>query len=290
MEGPWIKVPKTPESTERSEKPITLIHDDEVAKSLGYKGGFVGGSTVMGISVPAIFASFSHIWYESGAYYIRLTKPVFAGDEVRVVWEEAKTDYGDKRKIAFHVEGRDGTQSAVGWAALGNPGEKLTPPWMREPAPPSESADDLIPEQRVGDEYPIFTTRMTRDKFIPKFDGIQDYNWWYRVTSPWGAPIVPPSELGIMCLSDTVQRAGDLKQTKLRNSIWSGFEAVVYAPVFVDRDYHFRSWICEQGKTPRSVFVTTEYIMNDENERRIAVLRHKARYLISDLIRDGKKS
>lgn len=55
MEGPWIKAPKTPESTERPGQSLTLIHDDDVAKSLGYQGGFVGGSTVMGITSPAIF-------------------------------------------------------------------------------------------------------------------------------------------------------------------------------------------------------------------------------------------
>lgn len=56
MEGPWIKAPKTPESTDRPGKSLTLIHDDDVAKSLGYQGGF----TIMAITSPAIFASFGH--------------------------------------------------------------------------------------------------------------------------------------------------------------------------------------------------------------------------------------
>jgi hypothetical protein len=283
MEGPWITAPKTPESTDKPGKSLTLIHDDDVAKSLGYQGGFVGGSTVMAITSPAIFASFGHNWYESGVYSARLSKPVFTGDEVRVIWEESEPDPGDKRKITFCLEKRDGLLTTFGWAALGEPGQKLKPPWERYLSPPAESADDLVPEMQVGDRYPDFDCCMTKDRIIPKFDGIHDYNWWYRVASPWGDPIVPPSELGIMALTGAVERTGDLASQRLQNSMWTGFEAVVYGPVFVGHNYHFQSWLCEKGKTARSVFFTTELTMDDEDGRRVAIFHHKSRHLISDI-------
>jgi len=289
MKGLWIKAPKTPESTERQGKSLTLIHDDEVAKTLGYKGGFVGGSTLMAVTHLATFASFGHNWYECGAYSVRLAKPVFTEDEIRVVWEESEPDPGDKRKITFMLEKRDGERTTFGWAALGKPGQKLTPPWERNPVSFAEPADDLMSEMQVGDRHPDFECCMSKERFIPKFDQLGDYNWWYRVASPWGGPIVPPSELGIMVLSGTLQRVEDPARKKLRTSMWAGFEVVVNGPVFVDHNYHFKSLLCEMGKTERSLFLTDELTMDDDNGRRVAVIHNKSRHLIGDLVQVENK-
>lgn len=85
----------------------------------------------MGVATPAIFASFRHEWYENGTYSVRYVRPVYAGDEIRVVWEEVEPDFGDSRKISFWLEKRDGEQTTFGWAALGEAGTKLMPPWER---------------------------------------------------------------------------------------------------------------------------------------------------------------
>ncbi len=275
MEGPWIKAPKTPESTEKPETP-TLMHDDEVAKGLGFQGGFVGGSTLMAVTNSAIFASFGHNWYEGGAYSVKFAKPVYTGDEIRVVWEESEPDPDDKRKITFWIEKRDGTQTTFGWAALGEAGRKLTPPWERKPISPAETASDLLPEMKVGDKYPDFDCCLSKEMFIPKLDQIEDYNWWYRIASPWGEPIVPPSELGIMAAVGVVQQMENATMEILPTAVWAGFEVVVYGPVFIGHNYHLQSWLYEKCKTARStVFFTDELTVDDENGRRVAIIHNK---------------
>ena len=67
--GPWVFARKPEETSERADKdmpPVTLIHDNESARALGFKGGFVGGLDLLSIAESAIDAAIGHIWYEGG--------------------------------------------------------------------------------------------------------------------------------------------------------------------------------------------------------------------------------
>jgi hypothetical protein len=287
--GPWVKVWKPPESATRPGPAITLIHDDEVAKSLGFAGGLVGGPTLAAVTTPAIFASFGHSWYENGAYSVRYVRPVYDQEEVRVVWQELKPDLGDKRKITFWLERRDGERTTFGWAALGGAAHKLTAPWERSidaAAPPAESADDLLPNMHVGDTLSPFDCLMTREDILARHDRLEDRNWWYSVASPWGAPILPPDDLGVMVLQRPrqPQAEGETQRTTGRTPMYAGFDLVVYGPLFTDRTYRFHPRLVEKGRSERSVFFSYEYGIDDESGQRVAVARAKTRHFISTLI------
>lgn len=279
--GFWVRPRKPPDGS----VPGTRIHDDQVAISVGFRGGLVGGGTLATVTLPAMDASFSHHWHESGAYSVRYVKPVYDREEVRVVWNESVPDASDKLKITFWVEKRDGKRVTFGWAALGAPGQKLTPPWQRSVAPLTESSDDLLPFIHMGDSQPAFECRPSDDQqiwAIARLDWAEDRNLWYRVASPWGYPVLSP--VGIMDLSR--QEVGPLiklTSSKLRTIMDAGFDEVVYEPLFPHHIYRVSSRICDKGRSQHSVYWTIESIIEDETSKVVAIVRFKSRHLIREL-------
>ncbi len=284
--GPWIKMPKTRESSERPEgMPLTtLMHDDAAARALGFRGGFVGGPHLEGVMAAAIPASFGHLWYESGAHNFRVFNPVYNGEEVRVGWEESTPDPGDKRKITYWLEKKNGERAAAGWAALGDPGVKLTPPWERKPSRGVEPASDILPHQPLGSKMPPRDMCYAKEELTRGFrisESIQDSNWWYRIASPYGKPLLSPYSFGGLVLryqTMTGRLHGENDDTP---PLWmyAGVDLVVYHPVFADDTYRMESQVVEKGSSARSQFFVEECSIDDKNGVRVARVRMTQRLL-----------
>lgn len=136
--GPWVFARKPEETSERADKdmpPVTLIHDNESARALGFKGGFVGGLTLLSIAGCAIDAGIGHVWFEGGTLSVRNRAPVYECD-VRACWEETRPLAGESRRLNFHLVDREGNESTHGWAALPLPGGPTILPWRRNPGAP----------------------------------------------------------------------------------------------------------------------------------------------------------
>lgn len=289
MNGPWTKVPKPSESTTSGRPAVTSIHDDETARALGYAGGWVGGATLSGITALPIVAALGYRWYENGVYSVRFAKPVYDREEVRAVWEDSEPDLGDKRKLTFWIERRNGERTSFGWAAIGDTGQTPRPPWGRNPGRQAELADDLLPQMQVGDKLPSFECRMSKEQSIALLDQLEDWNWWCGMASPQGDHILSPMEIrGMLFLgerrdSPERQTTQTTRSRQLSPPIDAGFDVVVYRALFTDHTYHIESRLCEKWQSAHSVFWTSESGFDDENGRRVAVVRWKVAHLIEDL-------
>lgn len=60
------------------------IHDDEVARQYGFRGGLVPGVTVYAYLTYPLVAAFGPAWLERGTASVRFTKPVLEGEEVLI--------------------------------------------------------------------------------------------------------------------------------------------------------------------------------------------------------------
>src|SRR5205809_3956790 len=58
------------------------IHDDQVASSLGFRGGLVPGVTVYGYMIPPVLEIFGLRWIESGGMNMRFFSPCYEGETV----------------------------------------------------------------------------------------------------------------------------------------------------------------------------------------------------------------
>lgn len=282
MEGPWIQMQKTPESSEiRREGPVvTLIHDDATTRKLGFAGGFVGGPNLEGVMAAAIPASFGHLWHEGGVHSVKIFSPVFAGEKVRVVWEESAPDPGDKRKIQYSLEKEDGGRVATGWAAIGNTNE-LVAPWERGPARMSEPEDDVLPDTQIGDRLPPLDVTLEEERITSSMDRVQDTSWWYRIASPYGKPLLAPYLFGSMVLRYVVESSLDQRRNDDAVPLWmyAGLDVIVCRPVFVNQTYRLEGRVCDKGRSSRAVWVTRECDIDDKDGVRVARARFKSSLL-----------
>ncbi|MDA1075071.1 MAG: MaoC family dehydratase, partial [Proteobacteria bacterium] len=88
------------------------IHDDDAARSLGFRRAFVPGSLVANFAVPSILEHFGSTWLQGGWYDFNFVSPVYIDEEVRTIAGE--TD----GRFACRVETRDGRLCAQGLAGM----------------------------------------------------------------------------------------------------------------------------------------------------------------------------
>jgi acyl dehydratase len=126
------------------------IHDDEVARSFGFRGGLVPGVDVYAYLTQPPAAAWGRAWLEGGALEARFAQPVYDGDRVEVV------PLGSRADGAVDLEVRDptGAVCATAVATLGH-GEPAPDPgdWpdvAQVADPPVAAPEHLVPGTALG--------------------------------------------------------------------------------------------------------------------------------------------
>src|SRR5437867_6771988 len=71
------------------------IHDDVVARTLGYAGGLVAGTTVYAYLTAPLVAAWGLDWLGRGTGALTLRRPIYDGDEVHVTARTLGRSGGD---------------------------------------------------------------------------------------------------------------------------------------------------------------------------------------------------
>jgi len=284
--GPWVFARKPQETSERPNKdepPVTLIHDHEAARALGFQAGFVGGLNLLSIAESAIDAGIGHVWYEGGALSVRNRAPVYECD-LRACWEHIPPQPGESRRIKYHLVDREGKESTHGWAAVPRAGARPVPPWEREPVRHTSVGEDVLPELVVGQTRKPFEITVNLEDAVKSLDEIRDYMAWYRYGSPWGGPILSAFEICFALYQGKPQiRSNILRSPRLVTSMDAGTDLVVYEPLFADRTYLMKPQLVDKWQTEKTVFFTTEYVYEDEKGKTVALMRANSAHLIRAL-------
>ena len=119
------------------------IHDDAVAKGLGFRGGLVPGVDVFAYLCHLPAKHWGEAWLERGTIWARFESPVYDGDEVSI----GAVETGDDR-LELELEDSTGARCAVARAALvTDAGPALSvDEWPAGPppeVPPAASEDTL---------------------------------------------------------------------------------------------------------------------------------------------------
>jgi acyl dehydratase len=119
------------------------IHDDAVARAHGYAGALVAGTTLYAYLTQPLVAAWGAGWLERGVAQVRLLRPVYEGEDVRVAARVAGRS-GDAAagEVALDVQvttapGAAPAAAAVAGIAWGGP--PVVPGLARYPARPLPS-------------------------------------------------------------------------------------------------------------------------------------------------------
>lgn len=118
---------------------LNKIHDDAVARGLGFRGGLVPGVDVLAYLTHLPAENWGREWLEAGAITGRFVSPVYDGDRVEVIAEPVDGRTDSALDLTLFDSG--GVGCAVGVA-------------LREAPDPAPDVD-AIPEAPIPEELPV---------------------------------------------------------------------------------------------------------------------------------------
>jgi acyl dehydratase len=125
------------------------IHDDAVAKGLGFRGGLVPGVDVYAYLCHLPAEHWGEAWLERGTIWARFESPVYDGDEVEITATETGGDV-----LELTLDDSSGGRCAVGRAALatGAPPALVVDEWPAGPPPavPPPASEETITGPAFG--------------------------------------------------------------------------------------------------------------------------------------------
>lgn len=245
------------------------IHDDDAAREMGFRGGFVPGSTVGQAAMPAIIARLGQRWMEGGWYRFKFVRPVYVDEQVREVGSAPLAD----GTLPLRVEARDGRLCCDGAAGLG-----ATLPW--DPAEDgTHGAGEVFPAMTIGQAFAPSELHVAADEAAAMIAAAGDPTPWYESGSPWGGPLIPPERLMNAALNAI---RGEIRTDEsIRNpGMWAEHAIAIEQPLFAGRTYTLTEHLADKGLSGRTAYADFQFEVADQSGARCATGRHKIKWIL----------
>lgn len=254
------------------------IHNDQVAGSLGFRGGTIPGSVHMDQFPPLLVDVLGQRWFETGSLSLQFKNATIDAEPVVAFVGEPPAGSGEDVQVPVRMEREDGLLVAEGTASVGRPAE---PSHLHSidlrPSDPSElrmfphlEAGGLIAEYDEALELAEAVARAEAGRITEPLD-------WYVGDSPWGGPIASPSSVvrllwrrstGVLTRS-TGGAVGLFGSIEVRH---------LDGPVMMDREYHVESRVAAAGASPKTEYVWFDAVAS-EGGREVASMRMQLRWM-----------
>ena len=242
------------------------IHDDDEARSRGFRRGIVGGPAVAQAIMPAVVDRFGPVWMERGWLSVKFVGPVYADEEVREVAEPTSS----RDAIGVKVEARDGRIALVGQAGLGQ-----DQPWRAEDDG-QRGVDEGFPNLDIGYSFPDIHFKMEEDAILRLCETAGDNTPWFRAQTRWGGPVVPP--IAVFNPATEPQRVMALDHPVDQAGMNGEFMLVTTRPMLRDNPYVLRMTVVDKGIGSQTWFCTTQFEVLDPDGSHFLTGRQKCKW------------
>jgi hypothetical protein len=149
------------------------IHDDEVARRLGYRGGIVSGVVLYTHVVEACGSLLGPSWFERGAVRMRFGIPIYEGERIAIDQELDPAAPDGEIALAIRKE----WEEAVCATFRCGPGRPLP---TADEYPPGQVPDEVAatPEERF-----LRTEHLAADRLVPSAEDVRGFLERLGVTS-----------------------------------------------------------------------------------------------------------
>jgi len=265
----------------------TSIHDDNVAKSVGMRGGTIPGTIHLSLFAPLMLEIFGKRWFEKGSLSVYYTFATTHLEEVRAIVQIPPVEAKDVQ-VEARIEMPSGQVVATGTVAVGEP-EELS--YIQALELRSSKPEDLriLAGYKVGDELRSRDILMTQEKVNKGLPAITDHLDYYKGKSPWGNSILSPTAMyTVMALGGYTLDAKEIQAvpfygaTEIQN---------INGPVLVGVPYKATGKLVSVGVSNKTeYFWHDSFLKEKESGKLIASMRHLNRFMKagSPLYEDSK--
>ena len=278
--GGW----RAPENLIRAS--TTSIHDDNVAKSVGMRGGTIQGTIHLSMFAPLAQKIFGDRWFEQGTVSMYYTFATIDKEEVRAIIELPPDTTEEMLPIATKdvqvkawAELKNGQQIMTGTISTGSPKE---PSYLQSLELKNSKPEDLriLAGYKVGDELPSEEILLTQDAANSGLRRITDQLDYYKGKdkSPWGNAILYPTALfEAMALGFSRTSTDEFKAvpfygaTELRN---------INGPALIGVPYITKGkYVCLGVSRKTEYFWLDSTLEEKETGKIVASMRHLNRFM-----------
>ena len=234
------------------------IHNDDVAKPLGFRGGTVAGIIHHEQFAPIMLELFGQRWFEHGSLSLYYTWATTDSEPVRIWVEKPKS--GDAQQVAVWMEHQNGNKVLEGTASVGDVDPSKTALAGKYAERRQGGENRILADIPVGEPFTEIR-RVTMKEQRSRREVITEDLEWYWGESPWGGPICTP--VTMFRLLDASQHLADKLPPKVVG-LYGAIEVRVNGgPLFVDKDYEVTARVLAIGDTPKTEIMWREATLKE---------------------------
>lgn len=258
------------------------IHDDAVARKLGFKGGTIPGDALMDLYAAFLERELGRAWFERGSLSLMFRQALEDGDPVRPILGM----HSEGGQHHTRLEAPDGTLIADGTVAVGETSEP-TALHARDlrACEPSELRilRNIVPGAPTEEHRVTLSLEGQQHRLERGFGSVplvREGADWHSESSPWGAAIALPSTA-----------IGELLYLGPRNALrpdigdsvglFGAIElALINGPILLDRDYRVRAQVVSVGQSPKTEYLWFDSVASTlEGDTPVATMRMMLRFM-----------
>lgn len=226
------------------------IHNDAVAKPLGFRGGTVAGSIHFEQFAPLMLKVFGTEWFETGNLSLYFRNATTDSESVRAFSKEVSGEKKDAQ-VETWMKKDDGLLVTDGSASIGHPKEPSAIAKRMAKVPPAKELR-ILEGLKPGKKTERSKVKITLDECKQRLPVMTEVLDWYTGDSPWGGPVASPT----MAIG-ALYHGGALwpKSAAGTVGLFGGIElGMIKGPVFLDHEYEHQAEVLHVSESPKTEY------------------------------------